>query len=291
MARKKVLTIGAAALVACAVVAVLRIASAQSVQPAHVPPAAPPAPPAPPADEPPLPVGQQGEWRLVFSDEFEGSSLDLSKWTDTSSAEADHGHGNKDNDQLEWNHAANCAVAGGELAMTARREAFIAPSGTTYAWTSCLLSTAPSYAFRYGFIEERAVLPAQKGFWPAFWTWQASGVETHIETHIETDVYEFYSANRRVLHLTQHSGRRGDCRWRSGFDPAAGWHTYGASIEPSGTVWYVDGVEVCRTNATSGGMTNIITNLAVHAAEPPLSGVTTEVKRVDYVRAWQRPYG
>jgi hypothetical protein len=283
MTRPKALFAGLAAVVAlgAGAVPVLRSGDTDS---GVVPRAAPAAPP-PAGDRPPQPAGQDGGWELVFSDEFTGGTLDRTKWTDRSSAEADDGHGNRDNDQLEWNQAANCSVSGGELAMTARREVFTAPSGTGYAWTSCLLSTEPSYAFRYGFIEERAVLPAQKGFWPAFWTWQAAGVEAHVET----DVYELYSANRHELHLTQHSGRQGGCRWRPRFDPAAGWHTYAASIEPSGTVWYVDGVEVCRTGATSDGITNIIANLAVHAPDPPAAGVTTAVSRVDYIRAWQRP--
>jgi beta-glucanase (GH16 family) len=235
--------------------------------------AAPP-PPGPAADP-------HAGWVLAFSDEFIGTTLDRTQWTDESSAEADDGHGNLGNDQLEWNQAANCTVSGGVLVLTARREAFTAPSGTRYDWTSCLLSS--SYAFRYGYVEERAVLPAAKGFWPAFWTWQAPGVDLPVET----DVYEFYSADRHELDLTQHSGG-GTCRWRPGFDPTAGWHTYAAAIEPSGTVWYVDGAEVCRTDATSGGTTNLITNLAVHAADPPPLGVSTAVKRVDYIRVWQR---
>ena len=60
-------------------------------------------------------------------------------------------------------------------------------------------------------------------------------------------------------------------------DPAADWHTYAASIEPSGTVWYVDRVEVCRTEATSDAMTNIVSNLAVHAKEPPAAQTTAAV--------------
>jgi beta-glucanase (GH16 family) len=284
MNRPKVLVIAAAAVVVAllSAVPVVRLVNSRGAQAADVARAAPPPPP---GDSPPQPVGQHGDWQLVFADEFEGTSLDRSKWTDDSSAEADDGHGNKDNDQLEWNQAGNCTVGGGELTMTARRQPFTAPSGTRYDWTSCLLSSAPTFAFQYGYIEEHAVLPAPKGFWPAFWTWQASGVNTHVET----DVYEFYSADRHELELTQHSGRSGTCRWRPRFDPAADWHTYAAAIEPSGTTWYVDGVEVCRTAATSDGMTNIITNLAVHAADPPGSAVTSAVKRVDYIRAWRRP--
>ena len=35
-------------------------------------------------------------------------------------------------------------------------------------------------------------------------------------------------------------------------------------------------------------MTNIVSNLAVHAKEPPAAQTTAAVKRVDYVRAWHR---
>jgi beta-glucanase (GH16 family) len=236
-------------------------------------------------DGPPLPVGQTDGWEIMFGDEFDGPSLDRERWADQSGAEADNGRGNKDNKQLEWNQAANCGVSNGELTMKARREPVTSPSGERYDWTSCLISSTPSYGFQYGYIEERAILPKQRGFWPAFWTWQAPDVNRYIET----DVYEFYSQDRRTLDLTQHSGNRGNCKPTLAFDPGDGWHTYGAAIEPSGTTWYVDGVEVCRTTATSDGVTNIVSNLAVFAEVPPAAGTREAVKRVDYIRAWQRP--
>jgi beta-glucanase (GH16 family) len=235
-------------------------------------------------DVPPLPVGQKDGWPMAFSDEFEGSSLDRERWVDESGAEADNGRGNKDNMQLEWNQAANFLVSGGELRMTARREAATSPSGERYDWTSCLISSTPAYGFQFGYIEERAVLPQQRGFWPAFWTWQAP----HENRYIETDVYEFYSQDRRRLDLTQHSGGQGNCKPTLLFDPGDDWHTYGAAIEPSGTTWYIDGVEVCHTAATSDGVTTIVSNLAVFAAVPPADGTSEAVKRVDYIRAWQR---
>jgi beta-glucanase (GH16 family) len=234
---------------------------------------------------PPLPDGQEGGWTLAFRDEFDGDRLDRGRWDDRSSAEPDEGRGNIGNQQLEWNQAANCEVRGGELVMTARREQTVSPStGQRYDWTSCLITSTPSYAFQYAYIEERSILPAPRGFWPAFWTWQARGVERHTET----DVYEFYSDNHRRLYGTQFSGARGRCEWRPPFDPTAGWHTYGAAIEPSGTTWYADGEEVCRTEATSDAMTTIISNLAVYAQIPPEPGTGSAVKRVDYIRAWTR---
>jgi beta-glucanase (GH16 family) len=234
-------------------------------------------------DAPPMPVGQKAGWQLVFSDEFEGGALDTSRWSDRSTAEPDKGHGNKDNQQLEWNQAANCQVSDGELAMTARRDSVTSPSGNRYEWTSCLITSTPSLAFRYGYIEERSILPAAKGFWPAFWTWQAKGVDQHAET----DVYEFYSDNHRKLYATQYSQGQGRCDWKPSFDPTTGWHTYAADIEPSGTTWYVDGARVCHTDATSDADTNIISNLAVYSKIPPDGSTTSATKRVDYIRAWK----
>jgi len=244
---------------------------------------APPPPPGPAASgPPPMPVGQKTGWQLAFSDEFDGTSLDPARWADRSTAEPDEGRGNLDNQQLEWNQAANCQVTGGELDLTARRERVTSPSGTRYDWTSCLVTTARSYQFQYGYLEERSILPAAQGFWPAFWTWQVRGVNQHTET----DVYEFYSDNHQRLYVTQYSGRKGRCDWQPPFDPTQAWHTYGAAITPSGTTWYVDGAPICHTDATSDAPANIISNLAVYSKIPPDAATTSATKRVDYVRAW-----
>ena len=232
----------------------------------------------------PMPAGRPSGWRPAFSDEFGGTSLDRSRWADKSSAEPDGGHGNLGNQQLEWNQAANCRVGGGELVMTAKREPFTSPGGQHYDWTSCLITTSPSYAFQYGFIEERAVLPAARGFWPAFWTWPAE----QADEQAETDVYEFFSDNHGRLYSTQYSGADGGgrCTWAPPFDPSSGWHTYGVALEPSGTTWYADGVQVCHTGATSKARTAIISNLAVYSKIRPEPGTTSATKRVDYIRAW-----
>jgi beta-glucanase (GH16 family) len=232
-----------------------------------------------------VPVGQPaGAWDLVFADEFDGTELDAARWDGRSGAEADEGRGNRGNQQLEWNTEDNCRVAGGELVMTARREEHVSEAGERYEWTSCLISSAPSFAFQYGYVEERAVLPAESGFWPAFWTWQAP----EVDRQVETDVYEQYSADTGELQMTQHSGEGDGCRWRPPFDPSAGWHTYAVAIEASGTVWYVDGVQVCHRASTSDGRTNIVSNLAVYAKRPPGGGTATATKRVEHIRAWAR---
>jgi beta-glucanase (GH16 family) len=232
---------------------------------------------------PPRPLGQDGSWRLTFRDEFTGTTLDRERWRDHSSAEPDSGRGNHDNQQLEWNQAANCSVSGGALVMTARRQQVTSPAtGQRYDWTSCLVTTRGSFAFHYGYLEERSIMPGVPGFWPAFWTWQAGSASGHIET----DVYEYFSDNRNRLYSTQYSGSRGRCDWAPGFDPSTGWHTYAVAILPNGTTWYADGRKVCHTAATSAGLTNLISNLAVYSKIPPSASTTTANKRVDYIRAW-----
>jgi beta-glucanase (GH16 family) len=232
-----------------------------------------------------VPNGPVGTWNLKFQDEFTGTGVNWTKWADHSSAEGDAGHGNKGNQQLEWNRAANCGVANGLLTITAKPDNITSASGTHYDWSSCLITSSPSYAFRYGYIETRAKFPAAKGFWPAFWTWQAAGNNQWTET----DAFEYYSDNHTRLYLSQHSGSGGGCNLANlGFDPTQGFHTYGADIKPSGgTDFYVDGHRVCTASGTSTGLTNIIVDMFVYSQIPPAAG-TVATKQVDYVRAWQR---
>ncbi len=230
----------------------------------------------------PPPRGSHSAWKLQWRDEFNKDAVDWDAWADHSSAEPDDGHGNPDHQQLEWNQRENCSVEDGILTITAKPDDITSPSGQHYDWSSCLMSSTPSYKFRYGYIEERAQLPSARGFWAAFWTWQAPGSDEDAET----DVFEFYSNDHTRLHLQRPDASDG-CVYRPPFDPSAGFHTYGVAIEPSGTTWYVDGHKVCTSTSTSSGMTNIVVDLFVFGEIPP-HGNTVEHKRIDYIRAWTR---
>ncbi|MFF3112775.1 family 16 glycosylhydrolase [Kitasatospora sp. NPDC057904] len=279
-----------------------------------------PRPPTTPAR--PAPAGPAGPWDLKFADEFDGTSVDRTKWSFQSAAEADwsaapFGTGNPDNQQLEFDQPANCTVSGGTLDITAKPDDITSAGGRHYAWSSCMLNSSPSYAFRYGYTEIRAKLPAPKGFWSALWTWAAPGVS--IPANGETDAFEFYSDDHSRLHLTQHNpgGAPQDLLpgfpWpgitrpgpnvpgrnvpgsnavgtvhRPGFDPAADFHTYGVDIEPSGTDWWIDGRMVFHSSRTSNGPVNVLLDNFVYSKIPPVPGSRGHLL-VDYVRAWQRP--
>ncbi|WP_214318550.1 glycoside hydrolase family 16 protein [Nonomuraea sediminis] len=237
-----------------------------------------------------VPNGPDGKWRLMFHDEFDGSSVDQSKWQFQSTAEADwsgwpFGTGNKGNQQLEFDQPTNCSVAGGTLTITARPDAITSQSGQHYRWSSCLITSTGQngYAFRYGYVEIKAQLPSDRGFWPAFWTWQAAGNERYTET----DVFEFYSDNHTRLYLSQHSGPDAGCVYQPPFDPTADMHVYGADIHEYGTDFYIDGTLVCHVQSTSTGMTNLIVDNFVYSEIPPARGSVGSMS-VDYVRAWKR---
>lgn len=231
------------------------------------------------------PLGSSRAYTLAFVDDFNGTSLDTAKWTVDSSSQKCHtatASGNEgNNQQLELNTLSNLSFGNSILTMTAKRQNVVSPcSSHVYAWTSGLITS--KYIFQYGWIEERSKLPAPKGFWPAFWTWQAPGVNVWDET----DVYEFYSDNHTKLYMTKHPNGSGGVVTPS-FDPTTGFHVYGADIRPDGIDFYLDGKKVASSVGTAQAGTNIISNLAVYSQIPPDSTTQSATKQVDYIKVWK----
>ncbi|MCA9137429.1 MAG: glycoside hydrolase family 16 protein [Planctomycetales bacterium] len=98
---------------------------------------------------------------VVWSEEFDGDSIDRSIWTHDVGG---HGFGNG---QLEYNtrRPENSYVRNGSLVIEARRESY---GGN--AFTSARMHTQGGFAFQYGDLEARIKLPdTADGIWPAFW--------------------------------------------------------------------------------------------------------------------------
>ena len=98
-------------------------------------------------------------WSTVWYDDFTGSVLDGTKWnieTNTS------GGGNN---ELQYYGPEGVSVSGGNLVLTASREA---RSGK--AFTSGRINSRGKVYFTHGKLEARIKLPkTAKGLWPAFW--------------------------------------------------------------------------------------------------------------------------
>ena len=182
-------------------------------------------------------------WSLIWSDEFNGGSVDAANWTH------DVGTGCPDlcgwgNNELQYYRAQNVTVTGGNLIITSRDESY---GGADF--TSGKIHTRGKRAFLYGRVEMRAKLPAGGGMWPAFWMmpqdeayggWAASG---------EIDIMESANAATSVggaLHFggtwpgnTSTSGSYS----LGGASFADGFHLYAVEWEPDTIRWYVDGVQ------------------------------------------------
>lgn len=111
--------------------------------------------------------GTNGDWQLVWSDEFDGTSLDLTKWsmTDSWGRPQCFGGGNNES-QCYTDDAENIAVTGGNLVLTARPATGPSPERP---YTSGRIQSAGKGDFTYGRFEARMQFPVASGAWPAFW--------------------------------------------------------------------------------------------------------------------------
>ena len=100
------------------------------------------------------------DWRLTWSDEFEGDEVDSSNWN---IEEWEPGRVN-DEDQAYTARARNLRIEDGVLVIEAHREDY---EGARY--TSARIQGSGKADFLYGRFEARARLPEGQGTWPAIW--------------------------------------------------------------------------------------------------------------------------
>lgn len=137
------------------------------------------------------------DWELVWSDEFDGTELDRSKWTPEESC---WGGGNNER-QCYTDRAENIVVENGNLVLRARKETFTGPdrppeiaSGAngpvTKEYTSGKVRTRGLHAWQYGRIETRAKVPGGQGIWPAVWMMPADDYYGSWPLSGEIDILE-----------------------------------------------------------------------------------------------------
>lgn len=193
-----------------------------------------------------LPAGNicsDGKWELVFSDEFNGRSLDRNNWV-TWYPYAGDGSDNCDfcrthGDEGQVYMDANLEPSGGTLKLYARREP-VTWFDARREYTSGMIHS--KQAFGYGRYEMRCKLPKGMGFWTAFWMFG--------EKATEIDVFEIGTQNKRQHHVgliswsTKTNQQKG---LRSKSNLLEGFHTYALVWEPNFIRIEVDSMEVWNT--------------------------------------------
>jgi beta-glucanase (GH16 family) len=251
------------------------------------------------------PEGAKGpieKWSLVSGDEFDSRALNRQKWT-TCYWWDNQGCTNASNHELEWYQPGNVTVQDGKLMLTARKETVKVPNGKAYAYTSGMVTTGPAtenardpapFAFTYGYVEVRAMVPKGQGLWPAIWLLPADQ-----QSLPEIDVMEILGNDPKTVNMDFHylnnngTAEDNSSAWTSPIDLTAGWHTFGLDWEPDRIIWYVDGVqrrEFTQKEWIPNQPMYLLINLAVGGdwpGNPNSKTLFPSTFQVDYVRFWK----
>ena len=206
-----------------------------------------------------LPKGKK--WKLVWNDEFDGTELDLTKWSfrrhllhrkfETYTDRAV---------RLDGNSVAHFQV----LEENGQYYSSQIQTGENFMdrpvnddWPVAPFSK-PKFMHKYGYYECRCKMPEQGGRWCAFWLQSPiiGSSPDPAKSGVEVDVLETFSDygvinNEVISHNTHWSGYGAD--HESGgihaykLQPTGdGFHWFGVDWSRSGYVFYVDGVESYR---------------------------------------------
>lgn len=202
------------------------------------------------------------KWSLVWSDEFDGDTLDRTKWnfrkyfwgrlSPTFTEEGVEVDG-KSNLHIKLVKKGEDFYSGhlqtGSLIYdipSENRESSFWPFGE---------KQPAKFMHKFGYYEIRCRLPKNPGWHAAFWL-QAPGVGSHYDPKycgVETDIMENYRQYTDGVMLcgNGYGGYGKEAVWPGHFrfkneETADGWHYYGVDWSKNGYIFYSDGKEVGR---------------------------------------------
>jgi beta-glucanase (GH16 family) len=232
---------------------------------------------------------------LVWRDEFNGTTLNLSDWT------FETGAGGWGNNELQYYRPDNTFFSGGNLIIEARKEGF---GGSAY--TSSRLITKGKKEFKYGRIDIRAALPFGQGIWPALWMLGGNISTVNWPNCGEIDIMELVGHQPNRVHGTVHYGSTTNQHLQNGTSKALPgtakfsdeYHVFSIIWEQDKISWLIDDVQFHQITA-AGLAPNpypfnqnffFIFNVAVGGQWPGDPDATTNFPQrmiVDYVRVFQ----
>jgi beta-glucanase (GH16 family) len=240
------------------------------------------------------------DWKLVWSDEFDGPARalpDATKWT------YDLGGGGWGNQEPEiyTKRPENVAQDGeGHLIIRA-----IKTRAGNY--TSARIKTQGKFTVEYGKIAVRMKIPRGQGMWPAFWMLGADNETAGWPECGEIDVMENIGKEPSIVHGTIHgpgySGSKGighDYSLPSGHVLSDDFHVYAAEWSPDAITFLLDdtpygtvrpGDLPAGTHWVYNHPFFLLLNLAVGGNWPGNPDNTTRFPQMlvaDWVRVWKK---
>ncbi|HEY2581459.1 MAG TPA: glycoside hydrolase family 16 protein [Mucilaginibacter sp.] len=225
-------------------------------------------------------------YSLVWSDEFDGNTLDTTKWVVENKNDGV-------NSELEYYLPPNVSVSNGNLVLTARKQLF---AGQPYS--SGKITTFGKFSSQYGRIEASIKMPLGAGMWPAFWMLGTNINVVNWPTCGEIDIMEHINADN-VIYGTMHWNVNGHVSYGGTTTTTPdNYHLYAVEWDANSIRWYVDnnlyltGNIAANVNGTDAFHLPffIILNLAVGGSFPNTTvdeSILPASMYVDYVRVYK----
>jgi beta-glucanase (GH16 family) len=240
-------------------------------------------------------VAPGDEWKLVWSDEFDGDALDRDKWNTTlGDMPGAAGQRYHNTSYAQYLMDDDTIVENGLLRLRAQKRTVVGdePPGT-YDYTAGWVSTADKFDFTYGYVEIRARYPAGVGMWPAFWMLASDNVWGP-----EFDVAEYFGNQQRMhfgLMYTEYPSVNWDSQNYRTPSWETDWHTYALEWNPGEAHFIVDGqiVHTILADYVPSEPMYLILQNGVGTATGPAGAPNSETVfpnflDVDYIRVYQR---
>ncbi len=203
----------------------------------------------------PMPIDPPEGYELVWSDEFDGDTIDLNNWT------YDIGGWGWGNGEAQYytDRPENARVENGLLVIEGREEQY-----EESFYTSARMLTQGLQEFQYGYIEARIKVPGGKGTWPAFWMLGSNFGREDLEdpalaewpTVGEIDIMEYTGKEPDLvlgtIHGPGYAGAGGLTTWnRLDFPVEDAFHTFAIDWDEEGIRWFFDGEQYAEKTPDS----------------------------------------
>ena len=260
-------------------------------------------------------------YSLVWSDEFDGSSLNSDNWS-YETGYGDFGWGN-DEWQLYTNSPSNVSVTGGNLVINARCANPPACGKRNGTITSGRINSLDKFSFKYGKVEARLKPPVGNGAWSAFWMLGKNYPQVGWPRTGEIDIMEIHNrySNEYTTHFTMHwcdDNKQNPATPEVCFPDNEGWtynsqnrtdlsaslgddfHVFSAEWTADGIIGKIDGIQYFYLAINPATMDEflaeffMILNVAIGGTlggEPDASTQWPQTMLVDYVRVYQEDGG
>jgi beta-glucanase (GH16 family) len=247
--------------------------------------------------------GEIPGWKLVWQDEFEGSTIDKNKWEHEVNA---WGGGNNEL-QYYTDRQENSYVENGFLVIKAFKELYTGPEGTR-EYTSARMRTLNKGDWKYGRFEIKAQLPYGQGIWPAIWMLPTDWVYGGWAASGEIDIMELLGHETEKVYGTLHYGGEWPNNVHTGTsftllqdDFTSDFHLFAVEWDSTEFRWYVDSIPYQTQNtwhsingvypAPFDQRFHLLLNVAVGGnwpGNPDSTTVFPQTMKIDYVRVYSK---